>query len=280
VSSIDRRTVDSFGEEWSAFDQSGAGASELAAIWRSYFAVFPSASVLVPSARGIDVGCGSGRWAAFVAPSVGQLWCVDPSPKALGVASGRLDHDNVRFACGAAGALPFGDGTFDFAYSLGVLHHTPDTAGALADCVRVLRPGAPFLVYLYYALDDRPAWFRALWRLSDAVRRWTSARSFPTKRRLANAIGVAVYWPLARSARLVERVAGRAAAERVPLALYRDKSLYVMRNDALDRFGTPLEQRFTRSEIESMMTAAGLERIEFSPDPPFWCAVGYRRWAT
>jgi hypothetical protein len=75
----------------------------------------------------------------------------------------------------------------------------------------------------------------------------------------------------------VERRRGGAAAERVPLSLYRDKSLYVMRNDALDRFGTPLEQRFTRAEIESMMRAGGLERITFSDEPPFWCAVGYRR---
>ena len=49
-----------------------------------------------------------------------------------------------------------------------------------------------------------------------------------------------------------------------------------MRTDALDRFGTRLEQRFTRSEIEEMMRKAGLERIEFSSDLPYWCAVGFR----
>jgi hypothetical protein len=62
-----------------------------------------------------------------------------------------------------------------------------------------------------------------------------------------------------------------------PLWFYRDKSFYMLRTDALDRFGTRLEQRFTRAEIESMMQAAGLERIAFSDAPPYWCAVGYRR---
>ena len=274
---IDRRTVDSFGEEWSEFDQAGAGAAELEAIWRSYFRIVPE-SVWSATARAIDVGCGSGRWARFAAPKVGELWCIDPSAQALAVAARTLaDAGNVHLGVGAAGDLPFGDGTFDFAYSLGVLHHTPDTALALADCVRVLKPGGAMLVYLYYALDDRPSWFRALWRASDVVRRWLSNRPFSTKRRVTGAIAVSVYWPLARAARLVERVRGRAAAERIPLSLYRDKSLYVMRNDALDRFGTPLEQRFTKAEIASMMEAAGLERIEFSADPPFWCALGYRR---
>ena len=49
-----------------------------------------------------------------------------------------------------------------------------------------------------------------------------------------------------------------------------------MRTDALDRFGTRLEKRFTRKEIAQMMKLAGLERIAFS-DSPCWCAMGYRK---
>jgi hypothetical protein len=49
-----------------------------------------------------------------------------------------------------------------------------------------------------------------------------------------------------------------------------------MRTDALDRFGTRLEQRFTRTEIRGIMEAAGLVDIRFSDAPPFWCAVGRR----
>ncbi len=49
-----------------------------------------------------------------------------------------------------------------------------------------------------------------------------------------------------------------------------------MRNDALDRLGTRLEHRFTRDEIDAMMRAAGLERVQFNDHAPYWCAVGYR----
>jgi len=62
-----------------------------------------------------------------------------------------------------------------------------------------------------------------------------------------------------------------------PLSFYRHRSLYTMRTDALDRFGTRLERRFTRKEVQNMMERAGLERVAVSPTEPFWCAVGYRQ---
>jgi hypothetical protein len=49
-----------------------------------------------------------------------------------------------------------------------------------------------------------------------------------------------------------------------------------MRNDALDRFGTRLEQRFTQEEIREMMVKAGLRDISFRDNAPYWVALGYR----
>ena len=60
-----------------------------------------------------------------------------------------------------------------------------------------------------------------------------------------------------------------------PLSAYRNYGFYVMRTDALDRFGTRLEQRFTKNEIKQMMESSGLKDITFSEKSPFWCAVGY-----
>ena len=56
-------------------------------------------------------------------------------------------------------------------------------------------------------------------------------------------------------------------------------SLYTLRTDARDRFGTPLEQRFTRSQIRAMCTAAGLVDLRFSTRAPYWCVVGVRQKA-
>lgn len=65
--------------------------------------------------------------------------------------------------------------------------------------------------------------------------------------------------------------------DRFPLSFYRRRSFYTMRTDALDRFGTRLEQRFTAKEIRVMMEQAGLERIEFIGSMPYWCALGFRK---
>jgi ubiquinone/menaquinone biosynthesis C-methylase UbiE len=276
--SRDPETVAGFGREWSTYDQMNLGVDELEPMFDQYFSIFPWAT-LTREAKGIDVGCGSGRWARLVATRVGHLTCADASVEAVAVAARALvEHPNTELVVGSAGALPFEDGTFDFGYALGVLHHTPDPGAALADCVRVLRHGSPLLVYLYYALDGRPGWYRTLWRMSDALRRCLSRRSFRTKLIVSNVVAATCYWPLSRSAWLLERLGvPKRRVETIPLSFYRGRSFYVMRTDALDRLGTRIEHRFTRPEVERILSEAGLGDIVLSEDPPYRVAVGHKR---
>jgi SAM-dependent methyltransferase len=272
---IDWKTVEGFGREWESFDQQALSEAEWRELFERYFAIFPWER-LPADAEGFDLGCGSGRWAAGVAPRVGRLHCIDPSARALKVARRRLGSDgNASFHCAASDTIPLADRSQDFGYSLGVLHHIPDTSAALCACTAKLKPGAPFLLYLYYAFDNRPAWFRAVWRLSDIGRRAISRLPFGPRKAVSGLIAALAYWPLARLALLLEK-AGIAVAN-LPLSSYRASSFSSMRTDALDRFGTRLEQRFTRARIATMMDAAGLEGIRFSDDVPYWVAVGYRK---
>lgn len=270
---LDPDVVLGFGDEWTRFDQSALPDAERQAIFNAYFAIFPW-ETLAQNAVGFDAGCGTGRWAALLAPRVGHLHCIDPS-SALDIARRNLQHHpNCSFHRASVDAMPLEDGSMDFGYSLGVLHHVPDTQRGLSACTRKLKAGAPFLVYLYYAFDNQPAWFRAIWRTSDILRRIVSRMPHRVRHAIADLIATFIYFPLARTARAVEKAG--LPVRSVPLSLYRDKSFYTMRTDALDRFGTRLEQRFTREQITQMMQQAGLERIRFSPDVPYWCAVGYR----
>jgi SAM-dependent methyltransferase len=273
-SNVDSKTVTSFGDEWSSFDQSGLSSAELSDLFGRYFGGFPWEN-LPEDPEGFDMGCGSGRWAALVAPRVRRLNCIDPSEEALSVAARALaGHHNVSLFQASANASPLPPASQDFGYSLGVLHHVPDTQAALAACVALLKPGAPFLLYLYYRFDNRPLWFRLAWRLSDVARSGISKMPSRMKRLVTDTIAGLVYWPLARTSRLVERLGFSPAS--IPLSFYRSASFYTMRTDSRDRFGTPLEKRFTRAEIEAMMKAAGLDDIRFSDAEPFWCATGLR----
>jgi SAM-dependent methyltransferase len=244
-------------------------------MYNAYFRLFPW-EALPTRAVGLDVGCGSGRWARFVAPRVETLHCVDASQEALEVARRNLTaHSNCKFHLASVDEIPLRDNSVDFGYSLGVLHHVPHTAEALRACVRKLKPGAPFLVYLYYALDNKPWWYSAVWRVTDLARRTVARMPFPLRLAFSQTMALLVYWPLARLACVAERLG--APVSNLPLAFYRHRSLYVMRTDALDRFGTSLEQRFSRREMAQMLEGANLDRVQFSDTPPYWCAIGYKR---
>ncbi len=270
----DDATVQGFGDEWSRFDQTGLSDAERQEIWEQYFGLLDFAA-LGPNIRALDVGCGSGRWAQLVAPKVKELLCIDASEDAAAVARRNLaGHRNCSVQVASVGALPVPDNSFDLVYSLGVLHHVPDTRAAIAECARKVRPGGSLLVYLYYRFDNRPPWYAAVWRASELGRRTISRMPHGLRYASSQVIAASVYLPLARAARLAESL-GRPVAQ-WPLSYYRDRSFYVMRTDALDRFGTRLEQRFTRKEIREMLESAGLGNVRFSDRAPFWCALAQK----
>jgi ubiquinone/menaquinone biosynthesis C-methylase UbiE len=271
---LDVKTIEGFGEQWKSFDQSKLSQTELQVHFDAYFNIFPWDS-LPESAVGFDLGCGSGRLAKFVAPRVGILHCIDPSEGAIQVARKNLkDHHNCEFYVAGVDNIPLPDESMDFGYAVGVFHYVPNPFEAIKSCVAKLKAGAPFLVYIYYALENKPGWFWLLWKVSDLFRRVISKLPYFLKYYITSVIAVLIYYPLARLSLILEKLGFNV--EVIPLSAYRRRSFYTMRTDALDRFGTPIERRFTSLEIQDMMEKAGLERIQFS-NSSCWCAVGYKK---
>ena len=271
MKNLDTRTVKSFGDEWTRFDQSKLTPKAAQRAFDEYFSVFPWHKISKDSV-GFDMGCGSGRWAKLMAPRVGKLHCIDPS-SALDVAKSVLfTSSNVTFHQASVSDRPLQQNSQDFGYSLGVLHHLPDTEGALRDCVYMLKPGAPFQLYLYYALENRSILFKLTWRFTDLLRCIVSRLPILLKNLVTDFLAILIYYPLARFSNLAERLGFDVNS--VPLSYYRNFSFYTMRTDSRDRFGTPLEKRFTKNQIKKMMEDAGLTNIIFSDSAPYWCAVG------
>ena len=193
----DKKVIEEFGDEWTKFDHKGVNKEKLKESFEQYFSIFPW-DLLSKDAVGFDMGCGTGRWAQFVAPRVKMLNCVEPS-HAINVAQTVLrDFDNIRYFNETTENCSLGPNSQDFGYCLGVLHHIPDTQKALEDCTRLLKSGAPILLYLYYSFENKPAWFRALWKLSDFVRRFVSSSPKPIKNMLSTFIAYCVYFPLVK----------------------------------------------------------------------------------
>jgi SAM-dependent methyltransferase len=261
---VDQKTVAGFGEEWSRFTQQELSDSERTELFHKFFPLIDWSRKFN---KALDFGCGSGRWDILVAPLVGELVAADASPEALAVARGNVQAPNVSFVECTPETLPFPDGYFDLICSIGVLHHVPDTQGALHSLTKKLSSGGTLLLYLYYAFDNRPAWFRGLWKASDLLRRVISKLPLWARYAISQVIACFIYWPLARIARYV------TVPDSWPLKFYANRSFYYMRTDALDRFGTRLEKRFTRTQIQRMLESVGLADIRFSTSDPFWVCV-------
>ena len=274
TNNIDAKVVEEFGKEWKRFNHKGIDSADLDSSFKDYFDIFPLD--ILGEGEGFDMGCGSGRWAKFVAPHVKFLHCIDPSSEALEQAKSNLNQfTNCDFECSSVDVCSLQNSSQDFGYSLGVLHHIPDTLEALRSCSFKLKPGAPFLLYLYYRFDNKPKWYAFVWRLSDLLRQVIAILPYPIKFFTSQVIAFTIYFPLAKIARALELLGLNVS--NIPLSEYRSKSLYMMRTDALDRFGTRLEQRFTKTEITKMLADTGFENITFSDRAPFWVSLAYKK---
>lgn len=272
---VDNEVVEGFGDEWSRFDQDGLSESDRKRAFDAYFSIFPW-NELPEDSVGIDVGCGSGRWAKMVAPRVGRLICIDPAAKCVQVATKQLKNaPNTEVHQSSVATIPAADQSLDFAYSLGVLHHVPDTKAAMRSVASKLKPGGPFLLYLYYDFENRSFMFRKLWSVSEILRKRISVMPHGPRFVSSQILAGVVYWPLARLSAAAEHLGVDVSSW--PLSFYRNHSFYVMRTDALDRFGTRLEKRFSRSQISTMLMQSGFEAPVFSPSEPYWVALTRKR---
>jgi len=270
---IDSKTVQSFGDEWSRFDQSKMTDKESKKIFDEYFSIFPW-DMITKNSEGFDMGSGSGRWARWMADKVGVLNCIDPSDALEQSKKNLSNFKNINYFKASVDDDINLNYSQDFGYSLGVLHHIPDTKLAISSCAKLLKPGAPFLLYLYYSFDNRPFYYRIIWRLSDLIRRSVYIMPSSLKNFITDLIAIFIYYPLTRISILFDKLG--IDSSNIPLSYYKQHSFFTMRTDSRDRFGTPLEQRFSQVQIKGMMEEAGLENISFSDHAPFWCAVGFK----
>jgi SAM-dependent methyltransferase len=270
---IDSETVQSFGDEWLKFNEFSDEDIQIAG--NQYFDIVPAS--IYTGKYVLDIGCGTGRWSKFLSKKVDAIEAIDPSEAVVSAASLLQNDENVRISQASAGDIPFPDNTFDFALSLGVLHHIPDTQAAMQKCIDKLKPGGYFLVYLYYSLDNRGCFFKFLFYISNLVRRIVSSFPFQLKKFVCDLLAFTLYLPFIAIARIVRLIGFRKWTKCIPLSYYVGKSMNIIRNDALDRFGTPLEQRFSKEKIRQMMMHSGLTDIVFSEKMPYWHALGKKK---
>ncbi len=272
---LDQGVIDGFGYEWAAFDYAETETAEaLDAQFAAYCAPLDLGDFDPATSLAGDFGAGSGRWSSRLAPYFSRVYALEPSDGASRVLTSKFSGDpKVVVLQETVGANSIPVASLDLAMSLGVLHHIPDTALAIKDVSRSIKPGGIFLCYLYYNLENKPTYYKLIFKGVNIVRQVISAAPQKVRRLSATVIAAVVYWPLARLSKVLSKL-GRNTSN-FPLHHYADMPFVMLANDALDRFGTSLEQRFSKAEITEMLRAADFDiaTLKFSEIEPFWTFV-------
>jgi len=269
---LDQEVINSFGHEWAEFDYSETETNEaLDAQFRAYCEPIDLSQFNPETSLATDFGAGSGRWTSRLLPYFCLVYALEPSDGASKVLTKKFANENrVKILQETVGMNSIPSNSLDLAVSLGVLHHIPDTALAIKDLASKIKSGGVFLCYLYYKLENKPMHYRGLFWASNSLRWVISRLPYVTRRFIAQFIAVLVYLPLSRVAKQLSK-RGKNVSN-IPLHHYANMPFVMLQNDALDCFGTRLEQRFSKRDIEEMITKAGFDvtTLKFSDSEPFW----------
>jgi ubiquinone/menaquinone biosynthesis C-methylase UbiE len=269
---IDSQVISDFGDEWATYNyEKSEFAKELKLQFEMYSNLVNFQEFNPHESVAADFGAGTGRWAEFILDNFKKVYLVEPSQGAFEVLTKKFkskSHVSLENSTISESAIP--NNSLDFAMSLGVLHHISNTEQALKDINSKLKGGGLFLGYLYYKVENKPFLYRVIFSLTNYLRKRISNLSFKRKRRISYLIALFVYLPLAKLTKGLKML--KINTSNIPLHQYANLNFYMMKNDALDRFGTKLEKRFNKVEIVTMLVESGFDQgsINFSESEPFW----------
>jgi SAM-dependent methyltransferase len=158
--------------------------------------------------------------------------------------------------------LPVARSKFDFAYSLGVLHHLPDTALGVASVARCVRPGGEVITWLY--AGGRSKWFERV----EPARRAMAKLPLPFLYWLSLAASVVGYPTAIVPYRWFSRLGfGSRFLDRLPshIKYYAAYPFRVYHADWMDRLSAPVRCYFTATEARALLEGQGLEAVQVLP---------------
>jgi 2-polyprenyl-3-methyl-5-hydroxy-6-metoxy-1,4-benzoquinol methylase len=205
----------------------------------------------------LDAGCGSGRYSKIAGEAEATVIGVDLSSAVETAAANTAHLPNVHIIQTDIFRLPFKPQLFQFIYSIGVLHHTPDTKKALFSLIPLLSDTGEIAVWLY---ERWPAPVELYNRMLRAV---TTRMNHDTLHRLAvsmEPIGL-LKLNLLTADRWWQRVLGQLLrGMTIGVSYHPDREIRIC--DTFDWFSPPYQWHHTDEEIESWFREVGLIEIK------------------
>ncbi len=245
----------------------------------------------------LDAGCGAGRHMDLVARAGSQVVGVDLS-QAIEVAQENLGHlPNCHFVQADLLRLPFPRATFDYIYSIGVLHHTPDTRKGFLGLVGLVKPGGEMAVWVYprQRLAETFDYFPG--RVNEVLSHDVHYRLTPRAQKLVRPFARQLDWIMETSSTLQRLLTARLPAPwlyrlchvAIPLYyLYRIPLFYPLRLmtkiamdpdpewrvlDTFDWYSPKYQWKHTFREVCGWFEEAGFGQIAILPRPVAVCGV-------
>ncbi|HEX8817043.1 MAG TPA: class I SAM-dependent methyltransferase [Terriglobales bacterium] len=201
----------------------------------------------------LDVGCGMGRFADIASRWGARVVGIDLSAAAEVAAKNLADRQNTTIFQADIFSLPFAPESFDYIYSLGVLHHTPNCERAFKVLPKLLKPGGSIAIWLYSGYNK---WYR----FSDLYRRVTHRIPRKSLRTLCH-VAVPLYY--VHSALRRVPVAGRPASallyQLLPVSLHPNAEMRVL--DTFDWYSPSYQSKHTYEEVFRWFESCGLESL-------------------
>ena len=233
--------VTNFGFEWNRYsrtqlDHEESRISEQTFIRKTGFSPQELSGKLV-----LDVGCGMGRFAEVASRWGAKVIGIDLSRAAEIAARNLADRPNVWICRADLRRLPFALESFDYIYSVGVLHHTPSCEQSFKSLIPFLKPGGAIAIWLYSG-------YNKYYRMSDVYRRFTTKLS-PQKLHAVCAAVDSLYYVHAamRPIPLIGRYLSGMLNYLIPIPLYQSREWRVL--DIFDWYSPQYQSKHTYEEV-------------------------------
>lgn len=207
----------------------------------------------------LDVGCGMGRFAEVASRWGARVVGIDLSEAAEVAARNLARSDSATFFQADVFSLPFAPRSFDYIYSIGVLHHTPNCEQAFKALPPLLKPGGSIAIWLYSGYNKG-------YRFSDLYRKLTHRLPARGLHALCH-VAVPLYYVHRglRSIPLVGRPASGLLAYLLPTSLHPKASHRVL--DTFDWYSPKYQSKHTYEEVFRWFESCGLDSLRVLHEP-------------
>lgn len=249
------RSRRSFGYQWTVF---GEMTEQFEADFLNY--IHPLSPEFFRGKVGLDAGCGFGRYLYYAASFGARMVGLDFSRAIFRAREVTRGLNGVSLIQGDLLSPPLRPRTFDFIYSIGVLHHLPDPEAGFRSLLSLLRPGGSVFIWVYSR--SRAATNAAL----EAVRPVTSRLPLPAIRALTFLVAMLDWCGFIVPYRLARRLFGSLIDRFVfsRIRIYARYPFQVVAADWFDRLSAPIRHYFDPQDLQAWAARAGLENIRIS----------------